>query len=89
MATNKKKDNGKEDKFETAKNKEFDKLTKAIGEINDPILMLLRFHLYTEYLLERFLICFMRRGDKLIDNGKLSYHQKLILISLIFTNNKN
>ena len=50
-------------------------------KIDDPVLMVLRMHLYTEYLLERLIACKLKRGDRLLDHGSLSYHQKLQVVA--------
>ncbi len=47
----------------------------------DSTLTVLRIHLLTEYYLERLLSLLLPRGDKLITDGSLSYHQKLIVVA--------
>lgn len=46
----------------------------------DATLTILRIHLLTEYYLERLLSLLLPRGDKLIGDGSLSYHQKLMVV---------
>lgn len=66
---------------------EFDKLiqsqTEALSEIFvgkvEPIVKILKGHLYTENYLEKIILCKLPRGDKLIDNGSLTYHHKLLI----------
>lgn len=66
--------------FELAKKKEFEKFKQAIGTETDPTMLVLRAHLFSENLLERLLTFKLPRGDKLIESGNLSYHQKLVLV---------
>ncbi|MBU1365638.1 MAG: hypothetical protein KKE51_17620 [Gammaproteobacteria bacterium] len=69
------------DEFEKiAKQKEFERFEKVIGAESDPTMRVLRAHLFSENLLERLLIVKLPRGDKIIENGNLTYHQKLVLI---------
>jgi hypothetical protein len=42
--------------------------------------MILKVHLLTEYYLERLIHLCLKRGDRVIDNGRLSYQQKLVLV---------
>jgi len=69
------------EKFEElAREKEFENFHRAIGSENDPIMLVLRAHLFSEHLLERLINFRLPRGDKLVENGNLTYHQKLVLI---------
>jgi hypothetical protein len=65
------------------KQKEFERFKQAIGEENDPIMLVLRAHLFSENLLERLINFKLPRGDKLIENGNLTFHQKLILVEAL------
>ena len=60
--------------------KEFEKFQSAIGSESDPTILVLRAHLFSENLLERLINFKLPRGDKVIENGNLSYHQKLVLV---------
>lgn len=40
----------------------------------------MRFHLLTENILERIVICELKRADRILDKGNLSYHQKIFLV---------
>lgn len=53
---------------------------RACNPAQDPILTILRVHLLTEYYLERLINLFLPRGDRVNDDGGLSYHQKLALV---------
>ena len=46
-------------------------------------LLVLQFHLYTENMLERIILASIPRGDLLIDNAGLSYHQKLCFVNAL------
>lgn len=60
--------------------KEHEKFRESIGGETDPVMLILRAHLYSENLLERLIGVKLPRGDKVIDNGNLTYNQKLILV---------
>lgn len=57
-----------------------EEIIKVIEDIEDPTVAVLKMHLLTENLLERIILSFLPSGDKLIDKGRLSYSQKLILV---------
>ena len=59
---------------------EFKQLRRALGRESDPTMIVLRSHLYVENLLERILLITLSRGDKLIESGNLTFHQKLVLV---------
>ena len=40
----------------------------------------IRFHLLTENILERIAICELKRADRILDQGNLSYHPKICLV---------
>jgi hypothetical protein len=65
---------------ELAKKKEFERFQQAIGEENDPTMLILRAHLFSENLIERLIIFNITRGDKVIESGNLTYYQKLVLV---------
>lgn len=68
--------------FETIQ-REFEKFQEAIGAETDPVMLVLRAHLYSENLLERLILAHLSRGDKLLENGSLTYHQKLVLVEAV------
>lgn len=70
-----------EEKKDPHKDKEFEDFKKTVGGITDPILLILRMHLYTEHLLERIISCKLPRGDRHINDSNISYNQKLSLVS--------
>ena len=65
----------------TAKEREFAEYVKVSHSITDPVLLILRIHLYIEYLLERHILSKLARGDRILDAGRLSFGQKLCLVS--------
>ena len=71
------------DSSDEASDKEFERFHRAIGAQSDPIAVILRAHLFTETLLERFITARLPRGDKLIEHGNLSYHQKLCAVEAL------
>ncbi|MFO0106219.1 MAG: hypothetical protein ACK52H_02890 [Burkholderiales bacterium] len=71
------------DAFEQARQKEFEKFQSAIGSESDPTMLVLRAHLFSENLLERLLNFKLPRGDKVIESGNLSYHQKIVLVDAL------
>lgn len=63
------------------KDRELAEYHATCAQINDPVLLILRVHLYTEYLLERMILARLPRGDRVLEDGNLSYAQKLSLVS--------
>jgi hypothetical protein len=59
---------------------EIDLFQKTCGGIVDPTLIILKVHLLTEYYLERLIHICLKRGDRVIKDGRLSYQQKLVLV---------
>jgi hypothetical protein len=54
--------------------------TKTLDSKDDLILLVLRFHLIIENLMERIIVAKLKRGDKIIEHGNLTFNQKLHLI---------
>lgn len=52
----------------------------ALESKHDLIISVLKFHLLSENLLERIVLGTLKRGDRIIEKGNLSYYQKLQLI---------
>ncbi len=63
------------------KEREFQEYQNVCGDIHDPVLLILRTHLYIEYMLERLIIAKLDRGDRIVEKGRLSFAQKLVLVS--------
>ena len=68
------------DPAKSLRDKEFERFEIAIGAEADPTMRVLRAHLFSENLIERLLTLRLPRGDKIIENGNFSYHQKLVLL---------
>jgi hypothetical protein len=60
--------------------REFDEYWKQCGNVNDPTLLILRVHLYCEYLMDRMFIACVKRPDRLLRDARLSFYQKTKLI---------
>jgi len=52
----------------------------ALESKHDLIISVLKFHLLSENLLERIILGKLKRGDRIIEKGNLSYFQKLQLV---------
>lgn len=57
---------------------EFEEFKDALASRDDA--NILKFHLLFENILERIIVKVLKRGDRLIDKGYLSFAQKLILV---------
>lgn len=72
-----------EKKPDPVKNQEYVLFQRASTPEQDPVLTILRVHLLSEYYLERLIHIRLPRGDTLLDNGNLSYSQKLTVVSAL------
>ena len=63
-----------------AAEKDSERFKKALGKEMEPVMLVIRSHLYLENLVERLILLWLPRGDKLIEDGNLNFNQKLILI---------
>ena len=72
-----------QEEFEELKEKSAADADSIIGSIKNPILLILQTHLYTESLLERFIVARLPKGKRIIDKGRLSYYQKVLLADSI------
>jgi hypothetical protein len=61
--------------------REAEAMTKELLAPGDLMVMVLRFHLFTESLLERLIAQRLPRPDRILERGRLSYNQKLLLVS--------
>ena len=59
---------------------EFSLFKRACNKSQYPVLTILRVHLLTEYYLERLIHVVLPRSDHVIDEGNLTYYQKLVLV---------
>jgi hypothetical protein len=71
--------NGSEATRERAKRRE-ERVKQTLLAPPDALLALLRGHLYLESLLEQIIAVRLPRGDKILQNGNLSFYQKLTLV---------
>lgn len=62
---------------------ELKEIRELFGGIADPMLLILKVHLYTEHLMERLILAALPRGDRVLENGNLSYAQKIALVSAL------
>lgn len=60
--------------------REAQELSAALGATNDVALPLLKFHLLAEQMLERIISEQLRRPDRLLEMGRLTFAQKLLLV---------
>lgn len=66
-----------------ARNKEYQRFKQAIGTENDPTMLVLRAHLFSENILERIITQYLPRGDRAVENGNLTFNQKLVIVDAI------
>ncbi|MDQ7797612.1 MAG: hypothetical protein RDU76_01540 [Candidatus Edwardsbacteria bacterium] len=66
--------------FEEYIDKEYNKFSLTLDSKDDVVLVVLRFHLIVENLMERIIKTKLKRGDKIIESGHLSFNQKLQLV---------
>ena len=69
------------EKIEPLLAREIGELFRVLKEGDRLVPWLLRFHLMTEYQLERIIAGKIARGDRILDDGSFSYYQKLLLVS--------
>ena len=60
--------------------REFNEYLKQCGNVKDPILLVLRVHLYCEYLMDRIIGACVKRPNRLLRDARLSFFQKIRLI---------
>lgn len=58
----------------------FPRFLKSVGRQTDPVMMLLRAHLYSEARLEDLIRIGLPCGEIINERARLSYHQKLIVV---------
>ncbi len=62
------------------KDAEYAHFERACEGVDDPTLLILRVHLLMEYYLERLIHVSLKRGDRVITDGGLSFYQKLVVV---------
>lgn len=70
---------------EELKSVERQRFDDAIGDESDPIMLVLRGHLFSESLLERIIRLSLPRGDKIVESASFSYAQKLLFTEALDT----
>ena len=53
---------------------------ESLGDSLDPVIIVLKGHLFSENQLENLIFAGMPRGDRVLEYGNLSYYQKLALV---------
>ena len=71
--------NGPRKLEDLAKGKGLENYNKAISNEQDLVMVVLEQHLLTETLLEQLVLAGLPRGDRILDEGSLTYSQKLTL----------
>jgi len=61
----------------------FFRFLKSVGNQKDPVMMLLRAHLYSEALLENFIRIGIPGGELINNTARLTFHQKLIIVEAL------
>lgn len=68
---------------------EKEKFDQALNKIQDPISAILRTHLFVEHQLDRTIIFFLEKGEKLLKKGYLKFNQKVLIVEAFdFLNNQ-
>lgn len=67
------------DEIEKIVESEYRELERISAQNTDLVSLVLRAHLLSEYQLERMIIAFLPRGDRVIEKGRMKYSQKLEL----------
>lgn len=68
------------DKIQEIASNEVKELFDSFSSEQEEVIKVLQFHLHAEQLLERIILAKLERGDKLVDNAGLSFHQKLCIV---------
>lgn len=68
------------DEIERINENTLDEIKQHFIGINNPVLYILQTHLYSENLLERLLIVELPKGKKLINEGRLTFFQKIKIV---------
>ncbi|MDE1259014.1 hypothetical protein [Vibrio aestuarianus] len=61
----------------------YKKFESSIKNENDPTMLVLKVHLFAENIFENLIALKLPRGDRLVDKGNLSFHQKLTLVDAL------
>lgn len=69
--------------FDAHKQERFVRFLQSVGRQNDPIMMLLRTHLYAEAVLVDLIRHQLPNGEVVNKKARLQYHQKLLLVEAL------
>ena len=61
----------------------YSRFLKSVGKQTDPVMMLLRAHLYSEAVLENLIQIRLPHGEAVNERARLGYYQKLILVQAL------
>ena len=73
----------KEVKLDVYEHYTYIKFESSIKNENDPTMLVLKAHLFAENAFENLIALQLPRGDKVVERGNLSFHQKLVLIDAL------
>ncbi|MGO2496794.1 MAG: hypothetical protein ACTH6I_02125 [Vibrio litoralis] len=73
----------KENKLEVYEHYTYIKFESSIRNESDPTMQVLKAHLFAENAFENLIALQLPRGDKVVERGNLSFHQKLVLIDAL------
>jgi hypothetical protein len=68
------------DQIKPAIQKEVEELSAVLESTDKLVPLVLRFHLLSEYHLERIIFSHLPRGDRAVEKANLSYYQKLMMV---------
>jgi hypothetical protein len=67
-------------KFEVYVDRETKEFQNTLNSRDDLVLIVLRVHLSIEQLFDRIVLSKLKRGDKLLDKGNMTFYQKIQLV---------
>lgn len=71
----------KPEDFEEKRQQNYRKYREAVKSELDPVMVILRTHLFSENLLEEIIMLRLPRGDRIMESANLTYNQKLVLVN--------
>lgn len=70
----------KPENYEERREEGYKRYSESVDVEDDPIMLVLRAHLFSESILEEIIRLYLARGDRVLEQGNLSYNQKLTLV---------
>ena len=67
--------------YRTELKRETDSLANTLSSTKDMMLLILKFHVFAQRLMERFILLKLPRADRLVRRARLSFAQKLALVN--------